>query len=241
MDTAGANTRMETTTADTAPSSGGVARRQRWPLWGAAAGVLGAVGHLATAPPAAVFEAQSGGAGVEIIDMLDRGIFHVGAVAGYAAVVCLVVFAAAWRRSIGHVGIASTAARAVPLALVASAGAMILGYGVMGALSVYLPGGINAGDIPDEGLYVLWMFLDLGPYMAWWGVVGAALLVSYISLVERRLPIWLGVVGVLAWLPPVGFLAVAGLTGFAGVVGPVWLVVTAVGLAVSRLPDAAVR
>lgn len=77
--------------------------------------------------------------------------------------------------------------------------------------------------------------------MAWWGVVGAALFVSFMSLIERSLPVWLGVVGVLGWLPPVGLLAVTGITGFAGVVGPVWLVVTAVGLAVSRLPDAAAR
>lgn len=203
--------------------------------------MLGAVGHLAAAPPAAVFEAQSGGEAVGIIDILDRGIFHVGAVAGFVAVLCLVLFAAAWRRWIGQVGIASTAARALPPALAGSAGAMILGYGMMGALSVYLPGGINAGEIPNEGLYVLWIFLDLGPFMAWWGVVAAALFVSYMSLVERSLPVWLGVVGVLGWLPPVGVLALTGLTGFAGVVGPVWLLVTAVGLAVSRLPDGPVR
>jgi hypothetical protein len=241
MDMAATNSRSGPATTDTDAPSGTSPGRQRWPLWGAAAGVLGAVGHLVAAAPAAVFEAQSGGEGVGIIDLLDRGIFHLGAVAGYGAVLCLLVFAAAWRRWIGQVGIASTAARALPLALAASAAAMILGYGMMGALSVYLPGGINAGEIPNEGLYVLWMFLDLGPFMAWWGVVGAALLVSYISLIERRLPVWLGVVGVLAWLPPVGFLVVTGLTGFAGVVGPVWLVVTAVGLAVSRLPDAAHR
>lgn len=119
-----------------------------------------------------MFVAQSAGEGVGIIDMLDRGIFHVGAVAGFAAVLCLLVFAGAWRRWIGQVGIESTAARALPSALAGSAGAMILGYGMMGALSVYLPGGINAGDIPNEGLYVLWIFLDLGRSWhggVWWG------------------------------------------------------------------------
>lgn len=229
------STTQSADTAGTIPSEA-VGSRHRWPLWGAAAGVSGAVGHLVAQAPASVFQAQAQGQATELIEMLDRGLFHVGAVAGILAVVCLLVFAAGWRRWTEREGGGTLAEQAVPLALAASAGAMILGYGMMGAISVYLPGGINAGDVPHEGLYVLWAFLDLAPFMAWWGVAAAALFISYVSLVERRLPVWLGVVGVLGWLPPVGFLAVTGLTGFPGVVGPVWFTVTALGLALTRLP-----
>lgn len=135
-------------------------RDWHWPLWGAAAGVLGAVGHLFTIQNLSEEEQASGAA---VITALDRGPYHVVIVAGMAAVFCLLVFAAGWRRWAATVAPGSLAGGVVNLALTASAGAMILGYGFKGGLAVYLPDGMDAGTYPAESLLMLYMFDDFGP------------------------------------------------------------------------------
>jgi hypothetical protein len=209
-----------------------------WPLWGAAAGLLGGVGHLFTAPNLSDEEYASG-AGV--IDALDRTSFHIGVVAGMLAVFCLLVFAAGWRRWAAAAATTSLAAGVVTLALVASAGAMILGYGMKGSLAVYLPGGIDEGSFPAEGLYATFMFIDLGPFMAWWGVAMAAAAVGWLSLREHVLPLWIGVLSALFVLIPLGVLIATGLPGFPGVVDPLWLIITSVDLAVMLRRSAPAR
>lgn len=210
--------------------------RGAWPFWGAAAGVLGAVGHLFTTPMLSEAEYLQGPAYME---QLDRGVFHVGIVAGMAAVFCLLIFAAGWRRLLDRgqdgAGGGSLAAAVVPLALTASAGAMLLGYGFKGSLAIYLPGGSDDGTMPYDGLYSLFMFNDLGPYMAWWGVAMAGIAIAWLALRERALPLWFGVVSALFALPPIGMLLVTGLPGFPGVVHPLWLLITGVGMGVLGL------
>lgn len=201
-----------------------------WPLWAVAAGVLGAIGHLFTMQSVSEAEYASG---VGVIETLDRNGYHIGIVAGMCAVFCLLVFAAGWRRWVATNASASLAAGVVSLALVASAGAMILGYGFKGALAVYLPGGMDEGSFPAEGLYTLFMFDDLGPFMAWYGVAMAATAVAWFALRERQLPIWIGLVSTLFAMVPVAVLVVTGLPGFPGVVDPLWLVIAGVGLAVT--------
>src|SRR6478736_8506390 len=66
-----------------------------WPLFGAAAGVLGAIGHLFTDADLTDEERASGAA---VIDALDRTGFHIGIVSGLAAVFCLLIFTAGWRK-----------------------------------------------------------------------------------------------------------------------------------------------
>jgi hypothetical protein len=83
------------------------------------------------------------------------------------------------------------------------------------------------------------MFLDFGPYIAWWGAaIGAASMV-WLSLRDRLLPIWIGVVSALFALAPIGFLVATGLPGLLGVVDPLWLVIVSLGVAFSRRPTAA--
>lgn len=208
-----------------------------WPLWAVAAGVLGAIGHGFTMQSVSEAEYASG---ASVIETLDRTNYHIGIVAGMCAVFCLLVFAAGWRRWMAANAPASLAGGVVSLALVASAGAMILSYGFKGALAVYLPGGIDEGSFPAEGLYTLFMFDDLGPFMAWYGVAMAATAVAWLALRERQLPIWIGLVSALFALVPVAVLLITGLPGFPGVVDPLWLVITGVGLAVTmRRRDAA--
>ncbi len=108
---------------------------------------------------------------------------------------------------------------------------MVIAYGVKGALAVYLPGGINQGDYPPEGLYTLFMIDDLAPFFAWWGVAVAAAGVAWLSLRHRLLPRWIGVLSALAFVLPTAFLAITGLTGFAGATGPIWLLVASIGVA----------
>lgn len=212
------------------------ARRATWVWWGVAAGVLGLVGHVITDVTLTPEDRQGGAA---VIDLLDRGSFHVGAVAGFLAVGCLLVVAAGWRRWSHRIAGGSVAAHTVASALTASAAAMITAYGVKGQLAVYLPGGINDDEYPREGLYTLFMINDLAPWIAWWGVVVAAAAVTWLALRLGALPRWIGVISALAVLAPLAMLAVTGITGFGGIVGPLWLIIVSAGLALSRRGDLA--
>ncbi len=202
--------------------------RESWAWWGAAAGVLGAVGHLVTQPTITTADRSTG---AEVVGLLDRAGYHVGALAGFLAIACVLMTAAGWRRWAERRALDNLAARLVPLALTASAGAMIIAYGVKGQLAVYLSGGINQGEFPPEGLYTLFMIDDLAPFFAWWGVAVAAAGAAWLSLRHHLLPRWIGVVSSLAFVLPVAFLVITGLTGFAGIPGPLWLLVASAGVA----------
>lgn len=206
-------------------------RRAFWPLWGSAAGVLGLVAHVVMQPTLTGAQRQ---AGAEVLAAADRSLYHVGAVTGFLAIGCLLTVAAAWWRWAEHAAPSNLMARVVPLTLTASAGAMVLAYGFKGSLAIYLPGGVNASEFPNEGLYTLFMIDDLGAFMAWWGVALAAGAVAWLSLHDRLFPRWIGGVSGLTFLAAVGFLAVTGLTGFSGIVGPLWMVIAGVGLAFGR-------
>lgn len=203
--------------------------RDYWALWGAAAGLLGIVATLLTDPSRSLEEAdyQSGAA---LIDVLDRSQYHVGVVAGFLAVLCTLFTAAGWRRWAADVAPRSLPARVVSLALTATAGAMMLGYGFKGSLAVYLAGGINEGSMTREGLYAVFMFLDFGPYIAWWGVAIAAGTFAWLSLRDRLLAFWLGIASAVFALGPIGILVATGLPGFPGVVDPLWLVIVSLGV-----------
>lgn len=233
--TANRGMRSGAASAQAVASGGALTRRLpirgAWPFWGAAAGVLGAVGHLFTTPMLTEEEYLQGPAYME---HLERGIFHIGIIAGMAAVFCLLFFAAGWRRLLdrGQANGGSLAAAVVPLALTASAGAMLLGYGFKGSLAVYLPGGSDSGTMPYDGLYPIFMFNDLGPYMAWWGVAMAGVAIAWLALRERALPLWIGVVSALFTLPPLALMLITGLPGFPGVSHPAWLLIVGVGLGI---------
>jgi hypothetical protein len=201
-----------------------------WPLFGVAAGVLGAIGHLFTDQD---LSDEARASGVAVIDELNRTNYHIGIISGLAAVFCLLVFAAGWRRWTNENKMDSLAAEVVTFGFIASAGAMILGYGFKGSLAVYLPGGLDEGSYPNENLLSVFMFNDFAPYIAWYGVAMAAAALAWVSLRERLLPLWFGIVSVIFVLLPVGYLVATGLPGFPGVVDPLWIVIVGAGLAVS--------
>jgi hypothetical protein len=205
----------------------------RWAWWGIGAGVLGIVANLVTDPIASLTTAQKQ-QGPAVLGLINRADLQIGAVTGFLAVACVLAFAAGWRQWSERHGAPTSAARLVGLALAASAGAMIIGYGIKGPLAIYLPGGINANTYPRAGLYSILMLNDSAPYFAWWGVVVAAAGVAWLAFRERLVVRWVGAVSVLAVLAAFAWLALTGLTDFGGIVGPVWLILASVGLARRR-------
>jgi hypothetical protein len=225
-------TLTDSTTSTHAPDSS--TKRSRWPLWGAAAGVLGIVGTLVTdVRPDGKRDGLVGSA-----DMagLSHTTYHIGVIAGYFCVASLLVLAAAWRRHVEPRLATSTAARVVSNGLIASAGALSLGYGWKGAMAVYLPGGMDHGSFPTEGLYVYYMLNDFGAYIGWVGTMVAAAAVAYMAFRERTVSRWIGVVSCLLLLPVLVFLVGTGLPGFPGVVGGIWILVASLGLAFGKSP-----
>jgi hypothetical protein len=222
-------TTVEGRTAEQA--DGWTTRRSTWALWGVAAGVCGPIANMAAQP--SVSEADRK-AGAEVVDLLTRAPYHVAAIAGFGAVVCLLFLAAGFRRWSERQAQDSLPLRVVPLALLASAGALIASYGVKGQLAAYLDGGFNDATYQQDGLYTYFLLDDLAGFFSWWGVAVAFGCIAWISFRERLVVRWVGALAALGALVPVLFLLVFGFTGFAGVASPVLLVPIGIGLALRR-------
>jgi hypothetical protein len=218
-----------TTTAGTTTNGDSTSRRATWALWGTAAGALGAVTNLGLS-----FQHGDGLIGVDVVDRMSRGIFHAAAVTGYLAAAALLLFAAGLWRWADRQATSTLALRAAPMALVAAAGSLFVGYGVKGQLAEYLPGGMNPDNYPPEGLYVFMVTDDLAGFYSWSALTVALACLAWLSLRERLLPRWVGVVAAVVVVPPVLFLLVSGFTGFSGIVGPLGLAVVATGIALRR-------
>ena len=200
-----------------------------WALWGTAAGVLGVITNIVLSTSVDDYKNQD-----TVIDGLSRSRYHAGAITGYLAAAALLLFAAGLWRWADRQASVSLALRAAPLALVASAGAMVAGYGVKGQLAEYLPGGLNADNYASDQLFVFFMLDDLAGYFAWSGVTIAAGCLAWLALRERLLPRWLGVVAALFTAAPLAYLLASGFTGFSGLVAPLFLVIVGTGLALRR-------
>jgi len=228
----------ETPVYDRSAAPPDAARRRR--PWAATGVVTGVLGVLATFPVFAESPYPTDDTTIDaaIVDKIDSGGVRIGFVLGYLAVAGLLVLAAQWRRHVEPQLSGSTAARVVANGLLASAACLTLGYGWMGALSLYADGGPEAGSFDDAGLYAYFVLNDFGAFIGWLGVVVAAGAVAWMGLVERTLPLWIGIVSV---LPVVGVLlgsGLGGVPGIPGIVGGPWLVVAFLGLALSRRPFA---
>lgn len=215
----------------------GRVRRNLWALWGVAAGVLGVVTNVGLDDQSSHLESLQPW-DATVVGELDRGLYQAGVVTGFAAIVCLVLFIAGWRRWV-EPRTSSLAAGAVTVGLTVSAGAMLVAYGVKGGLAEYLPGGSNEDNFSGDALLVLFTLNDTAGWYAWWGVIIAAACCAWLGLRDRVLPIWLGIVGLLALLPPVVAMIFTGAVAIAGLVGPLWMIV--LGLAITLRRDAADR
>ncbi|MGA8256582.1 MAG: hypothetical protein WB767_08405 [Nocardioides sp.] len=221
-------------TAAHATDATAASRRSRWPIIGVAAGALGMVATLFTdLHPAGVEDRVTTPA---IVDEVSRVTAHVGLVAGYVVVGLLLWLAAAWRVHVSPRVSASVAAHVVPVGLTAAAGALALGYGYKGMLAVYLEGGIDEEGYDTSALYVMYVLNDFGGYIGWLGVLVSAIAVAWMSLREHTISRW---IGLFTLLPILGVCIISGglgVPGFPGVVMPLWLVVTSLGLTFGKSP-----
>lgn len=208
-------------------------RRSRWPLYGAAAGLLG---FIATMP----LDGRTADAGdgvsltPELFTDLDPVVYRASMVVGYLAVVLLLVTAAHWRRRVEPRVPGSTAAHLVPLGLVASAAGLTYGYGWKGALGNYLPGAMEEGYFDDQGLYVYFMLADFGSFIGWLGVVVAAGAVAWMALRERTISRWIGFFSLLPVVQSTLMVVGLGVPGTPGLLAGLWLFVACLGLAFGR-------
>lgn len=221
-----------TTTAAAPGLPATTTRRATWALWGSAAGLCGVLTNMALAP--AVEESvRTSGDAESVIGALSRTGYHLTAITGFAAVVCLLLFAAGLSRWGQAQASDSLALRVAPMGLIASAGALIASYGVKGQLAAYLDGGFNDG-YPAETQYFYFLLDDLAGYFGWFGVTVTAGCLAWLAFRERLVVRWVGALGGVVVLAALGFLLAFGFTGFSGIAGPVFLLVAGVGLSRQR-------
>jgi hypothetical protein len=222
---------MVTITQTSAPDSAAttLAPSRRWPLWGLAAGVFGAV--------ATIFTNVSNNdtpVGPDVLRKVSGTTYHVSGALGYLAVAFLIVFAGCWRARVVRQLPDSIAARVVADGFLASAAGLTLGYGWKLAMALYLPGGINKDQFGDEAKFIYYVLNDFGSFIGWLGVVIAAGAIVWLSLREKVVSKWLGVVSI---LPVVAVLFMSlgfAIAGYPGIAGPVWLVLAGAGLTFGR-------
>jgi hypothetical protein len=208
-------------------------RRPRWPLVGAAAGALGYVATMVL-DGRQLGNANGISLSHDLFVDLNPMVYRLSMVFGYAVVVLLLVHAAHWRRRVEPRVPGSTAAHLVPLGFVASAAGLTYGYGWKGALGNYMPGGFEDTLYDDQGLYVYYLLNDFGAYIGWLGVVVAAGAVAWMALRERTVARWIGYVSLLPIIQSVLMVGGMGVPGTPALLAPVWLVVTGLGLFLSK-------
>ncbi len=220
----------------TAPSplAGEPARRARaatpraWAWTGVAAGVLGLVSIQASMAFGAGWEETAGDPDAIVADLAGRGatqvVFHTATI---ACALLVLVFAAGLKRRLDAQAPAGSLLPTVAgwgLVLVSVAGLLGSGLDTQFMFGLAEPGMI----VPESGAF----YADWVATIPWlWvgaGVSGVALAVA--ALRHASAPRWIGVVGLVLG----GLALVAGVSPLqymAGFVGPLWLIVTALGFA----------
>lgn len=216
-----------------APSQQTPARRPRWPLAGVVAGIAGLVGGFSSIQSG--ISEEDAQRGVDVIDELERGGYHVAFVAGIVTVIALLFASAGWRRWAEERAIRPLGGRVIGAGMAATAAVHLIGTSAAGSMALYMPGGPDEGWMSREGLFVSYTLLDFGMLLAWWGVLASALGVATLSFGRGRvLPRWMGVASIVFVLPPIAFGIGMALPGFPGLVMPIWLTVISIGMILSR-------
>jgi hypothetical protein len=200
----------------------------RWPLSGAAAALFGGIATLL--PSKVNMQPDNHATSAAVIATLHRWPYQVAVIAGLFSVACMLATATGWRRWAAERAPGNLAAETVGKALGATAAAMMIGFGLLGSLAVYLHGGINQHMFSRDGLFSVYMFIDFAPYVAWWGATVAAAALAWIAFRNRLVPRWLGAMSAAAVAIAVLPMLLTGLPGMPGVVGPFWLLVVSVGM-----------
>lgn len=210
-------TRTTTNSSDLAEDARG---STAWAWWGVPAGLAGLAGNfISTHGPLSNTNA------VEAVASVARTSYHVGTVLGLVSFASLLLFSAGWR---GREQARGLAQQAISPAVAVTATLVLFGTGLRGAMAEYLPGGINEDNFDDAGLYALFIVHDTAPWFAWWGVLMMAALVAFMALAGQGFPRWLGVLSIAALAMPTAVMAGSGAVAAAGFIGPLWLVVFSV-------------
>ena len=217
-------------TVDVAPRTAAPATSRRWAWSGVAAGVAGILSIGASMQVDAVYSPEAGGDPEKIVARLAEQVpailtFHT---ATMATVVLLLVFAAGLRRRLADQLPSRSLlpeVAAAGLALVSVAG--LLGSGLT---TEFVFGVSDPGDaIVPEAAVVFGHWVGTIPWL-WVGAGVAGICVAVAALRHGATARWVGWVG--AVLGGVTLLlGISPLQYMAGMTGPVWLLVTALGLA----------
>jgi hypothetical protein len=209
-----------------------------WPLWAVPAGLLGTVAELIAPRPEAALADYSYTVTAKDMADLSAGSYHVGMIAGYLAVACLLILAAQWRRHVESRFDWSSGAPVVSAGLIATAAGLAFAAGWMGALSRYLPGQPEETAYDAAGLFTYYILVDFGPYIAWLGALVSAGALGWMAWRERLVSRILGTGAALFTLGVIGATLVSGVPGLPGIAAPA-LAVAGIWLAVGR--SAAIR
>jgi len=205
---------------------------RRWAVAGVFAGLAGIVSMVGSSLAGAVYEDDIAGDAVAITDRLSEQVpqilvFHV---ATMVSALLMVVFAAGLRRQLIHrVGADSL------LPSVASSGLLLVAaVQVMGAgLTTEFVFGVSDPDlmVPEAAAF-FGHWIGTIPWL--WGAIGlTALSVAVAAFRHGAYARWIGVTSLLLGGLATVF-AVSPLQYMAGMVGPLWLTVAALGLLFSR-------
>lgn len=204
----------------------------RWPAWGVAAGALGLYAtwfSFEQVPEAAKDEGSAA-----VYDALTEGqgmVIGLGARAGFAATVCLLIFAAGLFRLVQRRGAGATLALPVlKMAIPASAGAMVISWSLKAMLAGGMPGGVDEAFYTETDTTVLHLFVDQLQWVPWMGLVIGIGALAVLALKERVLPRWIGWVSVVAVVLVSIMTFAFALPYSSGVVAPFWLLVVSLGL-----------
>lgn len=236
-----------TTTFDPTPRTDATARpadaarpatgKARWPIFGAVGG-LAAFASVGASMPNLTEEEYS--SGVDVIDSLERGGYHVGFVLGLVAIGCLLVAAQGWRRWAEDRAPRSLAARLVGQGLAVTATVNVAFVSLMGSMALYLPGGPDEGWLSREAIFTNFTLLDFGPLLGWWGAAASAIAVAVLAFGKAKvLPRWMGVTSVVLLLPALAMALGMALPGMVGFTLPIWLVIISIGMVFSKKAGAA--
>lgn len=215
------------------------ARQRLWPLWGAAAGVLGFIATVTmdTRPPSEMESARAGNPIVideSYMAELSHTTNYLGMLIGYVAVACLIAFAAAWRSRVEQRHPHSIIASVVSGGVLVTAAGLAFAYGWKGALASYGYGGPEHGFYSDAGIFVYYMLTDFGPYIPWLGMLVSFAAIAWLAWVERLVSRVLGTVLAIYTILISGAVMVVGVPGLPGPLSGAVLAIACIWLSIGR-------
>jgi hypothetical protein len=202
---------------------------RRWAVTGVLAGLAGIVSVAASTGTGAVYESRIAGDAAEITERLSEmtGPIMVFHVATMVSALLLVVFAAGLHRDLaGRLPATSALPMVASSGLLLVAAAQLLGSG----LTTEFVFGVKEPELlVPEAAVVFGHWIGTVPWL--WGTAGLTAVAVGLASRAAGYPRWIGLLGLgLGGL--MLLIAVSPLQYMAGMVGPLWLTVTAVGLLV---------